>query len=82
MESEDGTSTEAIRHSADNTREKTSEPKRFNQQELNDVMRDFSLSKDKAGRLVPTLKERNLLQSDVRVSHYQIWNNVLKTFLG
>ena len=52
----------------------------FNQQELSDLILDLSLSKDKAELLASRLKERNLLQSDVRVCHYRIRNNVLKTF--
>lgn len=33
-------------------------------------------------KLACRLRERNLLQIDVRVCHYQIRRNVLKTFLG
>jgi hypothetical protein len=47
---------------------------------LNDLIRDLSLSKDKAELLASRLKEINLLDSDVRVCHYRIRNNVLKTF--
>jgi hypothetical protein len=43
-------------------------------------MSDLSLLKYKAGLLASRLKERNLLESGVRVCHYRIWNNVLKTF--
>ena len=42
----DGSLPEGIRHSSDNQyvpEERTSEQKRFNQQELNDLIRDLSL---------------------------------------
>jgi hypothetical protein len=42
----------------------------------------FSISKDKAELLASRLKERNLLENDFRVCHYQTNNNVLKHFLG
>jgi hypothetical protein len=74
-------SPEAILHSSDDRyfpQERTSEPKWFNQQELNDLIPDISLSRDKAELLASRLKERNLLKNDVRVCHYWIWNNVLK----
>ncbi|GFG32104.1 hypothetical protein Cfor_06874 [Coptotermes formosanus] len=83
MECEDGSSPEAIRHSSDDQyvpEQRTSESKRFNQQELNDLIRDLPLSKDKTELLASRLKERNLLDSDVRVCHCRIRNNVLKTF--
>jgi hypothetical protein len=40
----------------------------------------FSLSKDKAELLASRLKERNLLENDFRVCHYQTKHNVFKTF--
>jgi hypothetical protein len=84
MECENGSTPAATQHSSDDlntTEEMTSETKRFNQQELN-ITRDVSLSKDKAELLASRLKERNLLESDVRVRHHRIRNDVLKTFLG
>jgi len=81
MESKDGSSSEAIRHAAEDQyvpEERTSEPKWFNQQELNDHIRDLSLSKDKAELLASRLKEINLLESDVRDCHNRIQNNILK----
>ena len=81
MESKDGSSSEAIRHAAEDQyvpEERTSEPKWFNQQELNDHIRDLSLSKDKAELLASRLKEINLLESDVRDCHNRIENNILK----
>jgi hypothetical protein len=84
MECADGSSPEFTQHSSDNQyvpEERTSEPKRFNHHELSDLIRDLSLSKDKAELLASRLKERNLLESDYRVCHYRIRNNVLKHFL-
>jgi len=83
MECADGSSPEATQHSSDNQyvrEERNSEPKRFNQEELSDLIRDLSLSKDKAELLASRLIKRNLLESDDRVCHYRIRNNVLKTF--
>jgi hypothetical protein len=55
---------------------RTSETKGFNQQELNDPIRDLSLSEDKAV-FASGMNERNLSsQSDVRICHYQTRNNV------
>jgi hypothetical protein len=82
MECENGSSPAATQHSSDdlNTPEEmTSETKRFNQQELN-IIRDVSLSKDKAELLASRLEGRNLLESDVRVCDHRIRNDVLKTF--
>lgn len=62
--------------------DRSSETKRFNQQGLNDLNRDLSLSKDKAELLVSGLKERYLSGSYVRVCHYRIWNNGFKIFFG
>jgi hypothetical protein len=78
-------SPEAIRHYSDDQyvpEERNSEQKLFNQQELNDLIPDLSLSKDKAKLLVYKLKERYLSESYVRVCHYRRWNKVLKIFLG
>jgi len=60
IESEDNSSLQAIRHSAEDQyvpEEKSSESKLFNQQEFNDHIRDLSLSKDKAKLLTSKLKE-------------------------
>jgi len=83
MERVDVSSPEAIRHYSDDQyvpEERTSGPKRFSQQELNDLNRDLSLSKDKAELLASRLKERYLSESYDRVCHYRIRNNVLKIF--
>ena len=52
------------------------EPKRskknpilFDQAELNDLIRDLNLSKDKAQLLRSRLKEKNLLNKNVRISY-------------
>ena len=60
--------------------EKNAYPKRFNQQDLNDLIRDLSLPKDKAELLASRLKERNMLKDDVRVCHFRIRNHNLKTY--
>jgi hypothetical protein len=60
----------AIQHSEEDQyvpEERTSVSKRFNQQELNNLNRDLSLSKDKTELLSYRLKERNLLLSNVRL---------------
>jgi hypothetical protein len=61
MECENGSSPAATQHSSDDlntSEEMTSEPKRFNQQGLY-IIRDVSLSKDKAELLASRLKERS-----------------------
>jgi hypothetical protein len=71
-----------IQHSSNDQyvpEERTSEPSWFNQWELNDFIRDLSLSIDKAELLASRLKERSLLENDVRVCQFWIQNNVLKT---
>jgi hypothetical protein len=81
MERADFSSPEAIRHYSDDeyaSEDRTSETKRFNQQELNDLNRDLSVTKDKAELLASRLKEKYLLESYARVCHYRIRNNILK----
>ena len=56
------------------------EPKVFTQGELNDLVRDLSLSKEKAELLAPRLKEKNLLAVGVKVSHFRKRNNDLSRF--
>lgn len=60
--------------------EKITYPKLFNQHDLNDLIRDLSLPKDKAELLASRLKERNMLKDDVRVCHFRIRNQNLKTY--
>lgn len=55
------------------------EPKVFTQESLNDLVRDMSLSKEKAELLASRLKENNLLEKNVRVSHYRKRNFNLAT---
>ena len=56
------------------------EPKVFTQGELNDLVRDMSLSKEKAELLASRLKEKNLLAVDVKVSNFRKRNNDLSRF--
>jgi hypothetical protein len=58
----------------------TSEPKQFNQQESNNLIWDISLSKDETELLASRSQETDLSESNVRVCHYQIRNNIVKTF--
>ena len=82
-ECEDGSSPEAILHSSDDQyipEQRTSEPKRFKQQEMKDLIRSLSLSEGKAEFLASRLKERSLVLRAVKIFHYRIWNNALKIF--
>ena len=56
------------------------EPKVFTQGELNDLVRDLSLSKEKAKLLASRLKEKNLLAVGVKISHFRKRNNDLSRF--
>ena len=51
----------------------------FSQKQLNDLIRDLALSKQKAELLPSRLQENNLLQMDVLVSHYRKCNTDLST---
>lgn len=57
-----------------------SAPEIFTQEELNDLVRDLSLSKDKAELLASRLKQKHLLEKGVKVSHYRKRNRDLETF--
>ena len=46
-------------------------PQTFSQEELNDLIRDLDLSKEKAELLASRLKQKNLLDKDVLISHYR-----------
>ena len=46
-------------------------PHLISQAELDDLVRDLSLSKEKSELLVSKLKEWNLLQSGATVSHFR-----------
>lgn len=56
------------------------EPQVFTQEELNDLVRDLSLPKEKAELLAARLKEKNLVDKDVRVCSYRQRNLALKNF--
>jgi hypothetical protein len=60
--------------------ESTTEPQLFSQFELNDLIRDLSLSKDKAELLASRLKEKNLVEKNVKVSLYRKRNFPLTNF--
>jgi hypothetical protein len=60
--------------------EDDSEPQTFTQEELNDLVRDLNLSKDKAELLGSRLKQKHLLAKGVLVSHYRKRNSRLATF--
>jgi hypothetical protein len=82
-ECDDGSSHETILYSSDERyilEKRTSETKRFNQQEIKHLIRALSLSKDKAEVLASRLKERNLVLTSVTVCHYRIKNKALKIF--
>ncbi|KAI6661498.1 hypothetical protein LOD99_13371 [Oopsacas minuta] len=46
-------------------------PQTFTQGELNDLVRDLDLSKEKAELLASRLQQKNLLNKNVIVSHYR-----------
>ncbi|XP_052826093.1 uncharacterized protein LOC128248578 [Octopus bimaculoides] len=54
-------------------------PQKFSQAELNDLVRDLSLSKDKAELLTARLKEKYLLKHGVRITYFRQRNVVLQT---
>ena len=51
----------------------------FAQEQLNDLIRDLALSKQKAELLASRLQENKLLQKDVLVRHYRERNTDLST---
>lgn len=71
----EGTSTDP-----DYVLEESLEPQTFTQDELNDLVRDLSLSKEKAELLASRLKEKNLLGKNVLISHYRKRNLHLTAF--
>ena len=58
------------------------DPKKFTQGDLNDLVRDLSLSKEKAELLASRLNERNLLENNVHISYYRKRNFDLTTFFS
>ncbi len=81
METEEGSvggdQLQSIDH--DYTVEEILEPKTFTQDELNDLVRDLALSKEKA-ELASRLKEKHLLDKNVLICHYHSLNFQLATF--
>lgn len=67
-------------HDAEFIPDNDKQPNIFTQGELNDLVRDLSLSKEKAELLASRLKEKNLLATGVKVSHYRTRNNDLAKF--
>ncbi|XP_066463509.1 uncharacterized protein [Eleutherodactylus coqui] len=55
-------------------------PKVFTQGELNDLIRDLSLSKEKAELLASRLKEKHLLAAGAKICHYRKRNSDLSRF--
>lgn len=60
----------------------SSEPQRFTQHELNDLIRDLSLPKDKAELLASRLREKHLVEDDVRICHYRKRTTDLEKFFS
>ena len=59
--------------------QKQLKPILFSQEQLNDLIRDLTLSEHKAELLESRLQENNLLQKNVLVSHYRKCNTDLST---
>lgn len=57
-----------------------SEPETFTQEELNDLVRDLNLSKEKAELLASRLKQKHLLAPSAKISHYRKRSRNLATF--
>ena len=55
----------------------SSEPNRFNQDDLSDLIRDLNLSKQAAELLASLLKERNFLKPKTEVTFFLILYNLL-----
>ena len=77
-------SVEEVRGDTDSEDEavrKDKEPKRFNQKELNDLVRDLGLPKDASELLASRLKAKNLLEPGTKVTVYRTREqNFLKYF--
>jgi hypothetical protein len=54
----------------------------FSQEELNDLIRNLSLSKEKAELLSSRLQQKNLLQDYVKITHYRSRNHALASFFA
>ena len=55
------------------------DPILFSQKHLNDIIRDLCLSKEKTELLASRLKERNMVERDVKVSYYRKRNRDLSS---
>jgi len=55
-------------------------PEPFSQDELNDLVRDLGLTKEKVELLSSRLKEKHLLESTVKVFYYRNRSKSLATF--
>ncbi len=64
----------------DYTFEEILEPKTFTQDEVNDLVRDLALSKEKAELLASRFKQKHLLNKNVLICHYLSRNFQLATF--
>lgn len=51
--------------------EDSATPQRFNQEELNDLIRDLNLSKESSELLASRLKEKNLLYPGTKITYYR-----------
>ncbi|XP_052834269.1 uncharacterized protein LOC128251480 [Octopus bimaculoides] len=74
---ENTTAVEDTEVDADFTIENEDVPQKFSQGELNDLVRDLSLSKDKAELLASCLHEKSLLNKDVCITHFRKRNRDL-----
>lgn len=57
-------------------------PQKWEQEELNDLVRDLNLPKDAAELLASRLKSKNLLAKNTKVSYYRTRNQGFKEFFG
>ena len=70
-ENEETSSDSDEKVSSDDFVDNSSAPQPFNQEELNDLVREMNLSKKSAEVLASRLKEKNLLLSDTRITYYR-----------
>ncbi len=63
----------------DYTVEEILEPKTFTQDELNDLVRDLAISKEKVELLASRLKQKHLLDKNVLICYYRSRNFQLAT---
>ncbi len=57
-------------------------PSQFNQGELNDLVRDLALSKEKAELLASCLKEKGMLKEDIYITYFRKCNLSLIPFFS